>query len=84
MDVRVTRPLPTLNTVETTAHLEGDHAQDHGVRITATEESADKTQDILGVSGDQNGKSLQASLGKITNKIHFTHFSFVHLLKVGK
>lgn len=45
MDVRVTRPPPMPNTIETTAHPEGDHTQDHdhGVLITGTEESADNS-----------------------------------------
>lgn len=42
MDVRVIRPPPMPNTVGTTAHREGDRAQDHGVLLTGTEEPADK------------------------------------------
>ncbi|TRY98485.1 hypothetical protein DNTS_012365 [Danionella cerebrum] len=44
MDIRVARPPQMPNMVETTAHREvGDHVQDHGVLVAATEESADKS-----------------------------------------
>lgn len=47
MNVRVTRPPPMPNTVGTTAHLEGDHVQNHGVLTIGTEESADKTVEAI-------------------------------------
>lgn len=73
MDVRVTRPLPMPNTVGTTAHQEGDHAQDHGVLITGTEESADKRDN------ETSTTVYMQVWGEITNKINITHCRFSYI-----